>query len=142
MKASENTLSAEVEIEVPFHDGDPMGVTWHGNYFRYFELARCALLDKIEYNYIDMEKSGYAWPIVDTRVKFLRPTVFRQLLRVSAAVEEFENRLKIGYVIVDIDSGERVTKGYTIQVAVDKATGEMCYVSPTILVEKIHAASS
>lgn len=142
MDSSDSTLSAEVDIEVPFHDGDPMGVTWHGNYFRYFELARCVLLDRIDYNYIDMEKSGYAWPIVDTRVKFLRPTVFRQRLRVSAEIEEFENRLKIGYVITDIESGERVTKGYTIQVAVDKATREMCYVSPPILIEKISAASS
>jgi acyl-CoA thioester hydrolase len=137
---SDGALSAEVEIEVPFYDGDPMGVTWHGNYFRYFELARCALLDMIGYNYVDMEASGFAWPIVDTRVKFIRPTRFRQRLRATAVIEEFENRLKIGYTIIDIASGERVTKGYTIQVAVDKASGELCFVSPPVLLEKIHAA--
>ena len=137
MTKSDNSLTAEVDVEIPFHDGDPMGVTWHGNYFRYLELARCALLDKIGYNYVEMERSGYAWPIVDTRVKFAKPTVFQQRVRVKAVLEEYEIRLKIGYVITDIESGERLTKGYTVQVAVDRQTNEMCFGSPAILIEKV-----
>ncbi len=39
-------LTSEIEVEVPFHDADPMGVTWHGNYFRYLETARSALLNE------------------------------------------------------------------------------------------------
>jgi acyl-CoA thioester hydrolase len=136
------SLTAEVEIEIPFQDGDPMGVTWHGNYFRYFEAARCALLDKIDYGYVEMMNSGYAWPIVDTRVKFARPTVFQQRVLVVASLEEYENRLKIGYVISDVETGERVTKGYTIQVAVENGSMELCFVSPPVLIEKIHAAHS
>ena len=54
-----------------------MGVTWHGNYFRYLERARCRLLEKIGYGYRTMIESGYSWPIVDTRVKFTRTTVFQ-----------------------------------------------------------------
>jgi len=136
------SLSAEVEIEIPFQDGDPMGVTWHGNYFRYFEAARCALLDKIGYGYVAMVNSGYSWPIVDTRVKFARPTVFQQRILVVATLQEYENRLKIGYVITDIETGERVSKGYTTQVAVENESTELCFVSPPVLIEKIHAASS
>ena len=136
------SLVAEVEIEIPFQDGDPMGVTWHGNYFRYFEAARCALLDKIDYGYVEMVNSGYSWPIVDTRVKFVKPTVFQQRVLVVATLEEYENRLKISYVITDMDTGERVTKGYTTQVAVENESTELCFVSPPILIEKIHAASS
>ncbi len=135
------TLSAEVEITVPFEDGDPMGVTWHGNYFRYLERARCELLNKIGYGYLAMVESGFSWPIVDTRVKFVRPTVFEQRVRVVATLEEYENRLKIGYEITDIESGERVTKGYTIQVAVDNATNEICFVSPPILIDKVRACA-
>jgi acyl-CoA thioester hydrolase len=134
-------LTAEVEIKVPFEDGDPMGVTWHGNYFRYLERARCELLDKIGYSYIAMVESGYSWPIVDTRVKFVGTTVFQQRIRVVATLEEYENRLKIGYEISDIESGNRVTKGYTIQVAVENATQEMCFVSPPILIEKVRACA-
>jgi len=134
-------VSVEIELEIPFQDGDPMGVTWHGNYFRYLEAARCALLDKMAYGYKAMMESGYLWPIVDTRMKFMRPTVFQQRIRVVATLQEYENRLKIGYEISDIESGERVTKGYTIQVAVDKSTNELCFVSPPILFEKVRACA-
>ena len=48
-------LSTEIEFKVDFNDCDPMRIVWHGNYINYFERARCALLDKIGYNYIDME---------------------------------------------------------------------------------------
>ena len=139
---SDVSIAAEVEIEIPFQDGDPMGVTWHGNYFRYFEAARCALLDSMDYGYVAMVESGYSWPIVDTRVKFARPTVFQQRILVVASLEEYENRLKIGYVITDMETGERVTKGYTIQVAVENGSTELCFVSPPILIEKVHAANS
>ena len=134
-------LSAEVVIEVPFEDGDPMGVTWHGNYFRYLERARCRLLDKIGYGYRAMIESGYSWPIVDTRVKFIQPTVFQQRLRIVATLREYENRLKIDYEILDEESDERVTRGYTIQVAIDNSRQELCYVSPDILIDKVRACA-
>lgn len=140
MTKSDDRLTAEVEIEIPFQDGDPMGVTWHGNYFRYLEEARCALLRKIDYGYREMIESGYAWPIVDTRLKFVRPTEFWQRIRVTATITEYENRLKMDYEIRDAESGERVTRGYTIQVAFDLKTNEMCFVTPPVLIEKINAA--
>ena len=35
-----------VAIAVPFHDIDSIGIAWHGHYAKYFEIARCALLDE------------------------------------------------------------------------------------------------
>ncbi len=48
-------FEAEIEIEIPFYDVDSAGIVWHGNYVKYFEVARCVLLDKLNYNYIDMK---------------------------------------------------------------------------------------
>jgi acyl-CoA thioester hydrolase len=132
-------LESEVEVRVPFQDSDPMGVTWHGNYFRYLELARSALLGKIGYNYREMLASGYLWPIVEARIKYIKPTTFGQCLRVKATLEEYENRLKIAYSITDSGSGERVTTAFTIQAAVLKERGEMCLSSPQVLVDKVRA---
>lgn len=116
-----------------------MGVTWHGNYFRYLESARSALLRKIEYNYAQMTESGYLFPIVDARIKYVKPTTFGQRLKVKATLEEYENRLKIAYVITDGRSGERVSMATTTQVAVSKNDGEMSFCSPQILIEKVKA---
>ncbi len=128
---------AEVVIEVPFHDVDVMRVAWHGHYVKYLEIARCALLDKIEYNYPQMEASGYAWPVIDLRIRYAHPLRFQQKVRVKALLVEWENRLKVNYLIEDADSGQRLTKGYTVQVAVDMASGEMLYASPDILYQKL-----
>jgi acyl-CoA thioester hydrolase len=138
-ESSKALVEAQVEIEVQFHDADPMGVTWHGNYFRYLESARSALLTKIRYNYADMDASGYLWPIVDAQIKYLRPTTFGQRLRVAAALVEYENRLRIAYTITDPKSGDCVTKAQTTQVAVAKSNGEMCFCSPPVLIEKVRA---
>ncbi|CDG95529.1 YbgC/YbaW family acyl-CoA thioester hydrolase [Xenorhabdus bovienii str. puntauvense] len=130
-------LTAEVELTVPFHDSDPMGVVWHGNYFRYFEIAREALLNQFNYGYRQMRESGYVWPIVDTRVKYRESLQFEQKIRVRATIEEFENRLKIAYHIFDAVSGRKTTTGYTIQVAVEENTQKMGFVSPDILFERM-----
>ncbi|MDZ7668578.1 MAG: acyl-CoA thioesterase [Gammaproteobacteria bacterium] len=129
-------LQASVTLTVPFQDADPSGAAWHGNYFRYFDAARCALLDRLDYGYRAMAASGLVWPIVDTRVRFLRSVSFDQRLEVTASLEEWQYRLHIGYAIHDAD-GHRVTEGYTIQVPVDAATGEMCFGMPAALYERI-----
>jgi acyl-CoA thioester hydrolase len=133
-------LAAEVEVEVEFHDVDPMGVAWHGHYLKYFERARCALLRSFDYDYPQMRDSGYAWPIVDCRLKYVAPSRYGQRLMVRATLTEWENRLRIEYLIRDAQSGTRVTKGYTIQVAVAMPGGELQFVSPPVLLKKLERA--
>lgn len=135
------SLEARVDVDVPFHDADPMGVTWHGNYFRYLETARATLLAKIGYGYRDMLASGYLWPIVEAQIKYVRPTVFGQRLTIAAKLVEYENRLRISYTILDSD-GACVTKAHTTQVAVEKDSGEMCFCSPQVFVDKVRACAA
>lgn len=130
-------LHAETDIIIPFHDVDSMQITWHGNYLRYFEIVRCELLDKLDYNYRQMQESGFAWPIVDVQIKYVRSSTFGQKIRVSADLVEWENRLRINYQVRDVESGERLTKGYTIQAAVDMSNNELCFVTPEVFQAKI-----
>ena len=130
-------LSASVDVEVPFHDVDAMQVAWHGHYVKYFELARCALLRRFDYDYPEMQASGYLWPIVECHLKYVRPALYGQKLSVQATLLEYENRIKIDYRIRDIETGEQLTKGYTIQVAVDATTRELQFVSPPVVFSKL-----
>ncbi|WP_066017331.1 acyl-CoA thioesterase [Endozoicomonas atrinae] len=134
-------VSESVVIRVPFHDVDMMEVAWHGHYLKYFEIARCALLDRIAYNYMEMKESGFAWPVVDLRVKYVRPARFGQDIRVTATVLEYENRLVLEYLIEDVATGVKLTRGKTTQVAVSIDTGEMQLVSPPVLWEKLGIAA-
>lgn len=130
-------IEAEVIIEIPFHDVDIGGVAWHGHYVKYLEIARCELLEKFDYNYPQMKASGYAWPVIDLRIRYPRPVYFQQKIRVKARLDEWENCLKISYLIEDMKTGQRLTKAYTVQVAVDMKTAEMQYASPDILYQKL-----
>ena len=130
-------LVAEIEVTPAFHDLDPMNVAWHGHYLKYLELARCALLQGFDYDYPQMRDSGYLWPIVDLRTKYLRSARFGQRLRVRAELTEWEVRMRIDYLVSDAESGEAITRAHTIQVAVDAATGEMCYATPEVLRRKL-----
>jgi acyl-CoA thioester hydrolase len=132
-------LTARVELTVPFHDLDPMEVCWHGNYVRYFELVRTVLLQRIDYDYPQMRASGYAWPVIELLVRYAQPLVYQQRLHLDARLIEWENRLKIAYEIRDAQTQRRLTRGHTVQVAVDIQTREMCFVSPGILHEKLKA---
>ena len=134
---TEAEVEVEVEMEIPFHDVDVMGVAWHGHYVKYLEIARCVLLDKIDYNYPQMEASGYAWPVIDVRIRYPRPLYFQQKVKVKARLDEWENRLKVSYLIEDLETGQRLTKAYTVQVAIDMKTGEMLYASPDVLLRKL-----
>ena len=131
---------AAVDIIIPFHDVDMMAVVWHGHYAKYFEIARCALLEKIGYNYLQMRDSGYAWPIIDLSIRYLKPAVFGQVVTVNAAIVEWENRIKMTYLITDKATGSRLAKGHSIQVAVAMPGMAMCYESPKILFEKLGVA--
>lgn len=140
--ATDPPLSATIELEPAFHDLDPMNIVWHGRYVQYFELARCALLRQVDYDYPQMAASGFGWPVVDMRLRYVRPLHYGQRVRVGATVVEWENRLKIDYEVRDVATGERLTRGYTVQVAVELASGEMRYVCPEVLWQRLGVTRS
>lgn len=123
----------QTEINPEFFDLDPMNIVWHGNYIKYLEVARCALLRTVGYDYPDMIASGYVWPIIDMRLKYIGSAYLNQPILIDAEIVEWEHRLKINYRISDKATGKVINKAYTIQVAVDAKTNEMCYQSPAIL---------
>ena len=132
----------ETTTQVQFFDLDPMEVVWHGHYVKYLEIARGALLDTIDYNYPQMRASGYLWPVIDLHLRFVTSARFGEWLKLRAEIVEWENRLKIAYLISAAATGKRLTRATTTQVAVEIATGEMCFVSPPVLFEKLGVARS
>ena len=130
-------IRAEVDLVVPFYDIDMLDIAWHGHYCKYLEIARCELLDKIDYSYKVMKATGYVWPIVDLHLRYIRPAKFEQRIRVSAEFVEWEYRMKIKYLISDAGTDEVLAKAHTIQAAVNAATGEMSYASPEVFLKRL-----
>jgi len=135
-------LSAEVEIQVPFYDVDSIHVVWHGHYTKYLEQARCALLEQLGYNYDAMHANHTVWPVIEAHLRYVQPARFGQRLRVRAELVEWQNRLKVNYLIVDAKTGARLTRATTVQVAVDVQTGEMLWQSPPELMRAVQRAQN
>ena len=128
-------LRAQVRITVPFHDADPDGVAWHGNYFRYYDAARTALLATLRLGYAEVA-SGAAgrklWPIVDTRVRYRRSMPYGTVATVSAQLVEWTFRMVIYYEIRDT-AGTLLNEAYTIQVPVSTVTASAVLGTPEVL---------
>jgi acyl-CoA thioester hydrolase len=134
-----NVLTAELEFDVEFYDVDSMQIVWHGNYIKYFEKARCALLDKIGYGYKQMGDSGFAFPVTGISVKYISSFKFGDRVRAHAALDEYENCLKIKYELFKARTGELCTRGTSTQMAYDIAAAASRFACPQIFIEKVEA---
>ncbi len=130
-------VTETIETEAHFHHIDPMNVVWHGRYPEFLELARVALLDKIDYAYDAMISSGFAWPVVEMNIRYAKSIVLRDRIKVIAGITEWENRLKIDFEIRSAETNKRLAKAYTTHVAVNAANGELLWETPTVFRQKL-----
>lgn len=132
-------LSTSFSMEVPFFDVDSYRIVWHGNYPKYFEIARCQLLEEVGYPYSKMEESGYFFPVIDLRARYVKPILFKQNIEVRATLKDWEHKLVIDYLINDSETGEKLTKGRTQQVAVLMPGNITQFQSPQELIDQVNA---
>lgn len=123
----------ETVLPISFHDTDAMGVIWHGNYLKFFEIAREGLLDGYGIDYRMMKPAGYMFPVTEEKLSYRHVmTVDDKRMRVRAYVMERCNRLKIGYEAFN-PAGELCCYGYTVQAAVRIGTLELCFEMPSFI---------
>jgi acyl-CoA thioester hydrolase len=133
-------IMASARIQVEFFDVDAMKVVWHGHYARFVEIGRSALLEKLGFGYADMEASGFSWPVVDLHIRYVQPARLGQRLIVTANLVEWENRVRMEFVIMDEGTGAKLTKADSVQVAVDMRTGELQFETPEVFLAKVRSA--
>lgn len=133
----EYEIENTVTYKVPFFDVDAMNIVWHGNYVKYFEIGREALLDKINYGYKRMGADGYMWPMIECYTKHRSPVCYEDKIAIRAMLLDYENFLKIGYVITNLTTNKIACEGFTVQVAVDIKTKETQLVTPKVFLDEI-----
>ncbi len=134
-------MKETIKLKVDFFDLDPMNVVWHGNYIKYFEKARCAFLNKINFTYADMAKNDLAFPVVSFEIKYIKPCVFEQEIEITCELESCDNFLKFSYLIVDKNTKEKICKAKSSQMAINLKNKETLFEIPQILKDKIYDKS-
>jgi acyl-CoA thioester hydrolase len=135
----QSSISEQVSCQVAFHDVDLAQVVWHGHYLRYFENARWALMRTLDFDLATMMASGYLWPIVDLRVKYVRTANFQDQLNVRASLVEWQQRMVINYLITNQLDGGRVARAQTTQVAVRADNKELQLMLPPAFIDRVNA---
>lgn len=125
----------EYQLKISFEDLDPMSIVWHGNYMKYMEQARCDMMSKLGYTYIDMKNEGYGYPVAKMKVKYIKPATLGDSLTVVTEVETIEPTLNIKYKI--FKNEEKIFEAKTMQICINIETGESVYNAPDGLIKAI-----
>lgn len=109
----------DVQMRVPFHDLDPMQVVWHGNYFKYFDVARFGLFASVGVDlYAYLKERQLVFPITRTSIKHILPLRFDETFICRASVSEARYKIAMDFEIRRPDADTVCTRGKAEQVAV------------------------
>ncbi|MFZ5569452.1 MAG: acyl-CoA thioesterase [Thermodesulfobacteriota bacterium] len=121
----------EIMLAVPFHDLDPLQVVWHGNYFKYFDMARFALLKNcgVDLHAYSLENQ-IIFPITRTSTKYIIPLRYQDEFSCRATVTEARYKISLDFEIRLVRSNTVCTKGKSEQVAVKMPEMELLFEIP------------
>jgi len=74
-------LQHEIEIGIRFSELDPLGVVWHGNYFKFFEDGREAFARQFGLDYLNLYNQGIVLPVVSCSSLFKSPVFYGNRLK-------------------------------------------------------------
>lgn len=110
----------KTSIRVIYADTDAMGVVYHTNYIKWFEVGRTELLRSIGYPYADMEAEGILLPLAECSCKYKRPAVYDDMLEITARIEDMKGAtVMVDYEIKRQATGELLVTGSTKHAVTD-----------------------
>lgn len=112
----------KTQIRVIYADTDAMGVVYHTNYIKWFEVGRCELLRSLGYPYARMEEEGILLPVAECGCKYKLPAVYDDMLEITAQVAEMKGAtVTLEYEIRRQETGELLVTGFTKHAVTDSA---------------------
>jgi len=126
------SLFTEAEFEVRFFDCDPLGIVWHGNYAKYFEIGRDAFSKKYEIDFEEIfHKHNYSSPLTSIDMSFKRPLEFKDIAIVRATFRPTDTpKVIFDYLIYKKSTGEKICTGSTTQVFVTRENRQLSLTIP------------
>lgn len=107
-------------VRVIYADTDAMGVVYHTNYIKWFEVGRSELLRSIGYPYSKMEEEGVLLPVAECSCKYKLPAVYDDLLEITARIAEVKSAtVTLAYEIRRQSTEELLATGSTKHAVTD-----------------------
>ncbi len=114
MNLEPNTLSHSTSYRVIYGDTDTMGVVYHANYLRWFEIGRTELFRHLGLPYREIEARGLMLPVSEVKCKYLTPARYDDVIVIEATLNTgFRAGMQFDYTITSQDGAVIHTTGYT-----------------------------
>lgn len=127
------SLHSISNIQVRFHECDPLQIVWHGNYLKYFEVAREEFCTQHEISYLDVKKHGFSTPIVKSSCEHKLPLKYGdQFLVKTTFIPTLAAKMKFSYEVIMQE--KIICTGETVQVFI-KENNEMSLVNPPFFID-------
>ena len=113
-------------VRVRYAETDKMGVVYYANYLVWFEVGRTDLLRESGWDYREMEKEGYALPVIEAHCTYREPAKYDDVLDVrTTGMLLSPVRVRFTYEIVRAADAAMLATGTTIHATLDRA-GRPC----------------
>jgi acyl-CoA thioester hydrolase len=113
-------ITHKTTYRVIYGDTDKMGIAYHANYLRWFEIGRSEMFRSFGVTYKAIEAKGVLLPVSEAYCKFLFPAQYDDVLVINTSVDNnFKGGIKFVYTIDDEDGQKILAKGYTKHACVD-----------------------
>lgn len=104
----------ETEIRVIYADTDAMGIVYHTNYIKWFEIGRNEYLREKCYSYSRMEEKGIWLPVVAVTCEYKSPGKYDDILLIRTWIKELKAAtILMSYEILRKETGELLVTGTT-----------------------------
>lgn len=102
-------------IRVIYADTDAMGIVYHTNYIKWFEIGRTELLRNMGICYAAFEQRGFNLPLTQVYCHYILPARYDQILLIETTLEYVRHAsMKFNYKIWDEKRGNELVEGYSI----------------------------
>lgn len=113
--------SSPVKIRAIYADTDAMGIVYHTNYIRWFEIGRTELLRNMGIVYSEMEAAGFNLPLTEVYCHYNLPARYDDLVLVETEIAHVKwVSMKFTYCIWDENRENLLTEGYTVHACTDR----------------------
>jgi acyl-CoA thioester hydrolase len=113
-------LTNQTTYRVIYGDTDNMGMAYHANYLRWFEMGRAELFRAAGLSYKEIEENGIFLPVSQAHLKYLAPARYDDVIVIEATVDgKIKAGVKFEYRIFSQEEKLDLATGYTIHAFVN-----------------------
>ena len=104
----------QTNYRVIYADTDNMGIAYHANYLKWFEVGRTEMFRAYGLTYKAIEEKGFYLPVSEAYCKYLSSAEYDDVIIIETTVDtSFRAGMKFDYQIFRDEDGKNLVKGFT-----------------------------